>query len=101
MKQDHSIIDAPDNHWGKRACSRTEEANETRSSKTVPASIHSFDQPESKPIKPPSSPAKNDDVPNDGMAVEASASTAGHEIDSTVGISESNTDQSGDESESD
>ena len=65
-KQDCSTNSAPNEHWGKRAHSGTKEANEARSSKTVPAFSHSFDQPESESIKPPSSPAKNDTVPDDG-----------------------------------
>ena len=71
-KQGHPTDDAADDHMGKRADSGTEEANEVRSSETAPASRHSSDQPASEPLWPPSSPAKNGAVPNDGVAVEAS-----------------------------
>ena len=60
------------------------------SSKTTLASSHSL-----------SSPAKDDAIPKDGVAAEALGSTGDHDRDSTVGISENDTDQSGDESESD
>ena len=100
-KWGHPTDSAPDDQQGKRACSGTEEANKVRSSKTVPASSRSSDQDASEPLRPPSSPAKNDAIPNDRVALEALGGTGGQDRDSTGGISKNNTDQSGIESESD
>ena len=80
--------------------SGTKEANKALSSKTVLASTHSLEQSESKPIKLPSSPAKEDAIPSDVSAVEALGSTGGHDRDSAVDVSEKDTDLNSDESES-
>ena len=100
-KWDHPTDNAPNDHGHKRAHSATKEANEVRSSETALASSHSSNQPALEPIKPLSSPAKSDAVPEDGMAVDALGSTGGPDRDSAVGISENDTDHSDDESESD
>ena len=74
---------------------------QNREQQTALATSHSFDLLEPKLIDLPFSPVKDTTDPNDGVAEEASRSTGDCGRDSTLGVSESNTDQSGNESDSD
>ena len=66
----------------------------------MPAATHSFDLPEPELTNVPSSPVRDTGDPNDGLAVEASGSTADCDRDSIDGVSKGNTKHGCDESDS-